>query len=292
MFDHLYIDGDLLVYRCGFACEHDTYELWKKKGGHEGPSFIQKFTGKRALNVYIKAECEKNKWSLKQFENRYTWSATHYTEPVSFAIQAMQTALNGIFDTLQCDVQTIYLSQGECFRHTFYPEYKANRKDAPKPTHYEKLRQHLLGKWGAVEIDELEADDLCGISSCADQTKGETPVIVTVDKDLDMIPGWHYNWVKQHLYEVTKEQADRTFFQQVLTGDMVDNIPGLKGIGPVKAAKMLAKDQTIDEMNVTVQKAYEEAGRGKDLDTVMDAIWILRAARPWDRGVWYVQIQD
>ena len=54
-----------------------------------------------------------------------------------------------------------------------------------------------------------------------------------------MIPGNHYNFVKRDFYYVDQVSADLNFYRQMLTGDRVDNIPGIEGIGDVKAAKLL-----------------------------------------------------
>jgi 5'-3' exonuclease len=72
-----------------------------------------------------------------------------------------------------------------------------------------------------------------------------------------MIRGWHYNFVKKEKYFVKEEDTMRTFYKQVLTGDRTDNIEGLKGIGPVKAERILKECKTDREMYEAVLKAYD-----------------------------------
>ena len=63
-------------------------------------------------------------------------------------------------------------------------------------------------------------------------------IICSIDKDLNNTPGWHYNWKSDNIYFVEKLTATRTFYKQILTGDMsVDNIPGLFRTTGVKASK-------------------------------------------------------
>jgi len=57
----------------------------------------------------------------------------------------------------------------------------------------------------------------------------------------------HYNFVKKELFYITKEEAVFNFYMQFLVGDVADNIKGVKGIGPKKAAKLL-EDKTEYEM--------------------------------------------
>ena len=71
-----------------------------------------------------------------------------------------------------------------------------------------------------------------------------------------MVEGWHYNFVKDEHLEVTKAEGLRNFYRQLLTGDTVDNIPGLHGIGPVKANGMLAGCEFEEDYNLIVLDAY------------------------------------
>lgn len=83
----------------------------------------------------------------------------------------------------------------------------------------------------------MEADDALAIQATE---LGDKAVIVTIDKDLDQVAGWHYNFVKGDFYYVTEPEGVRSFYSQILTGDRVDNIIGLPGIGPKRSSKLLA----------------------------------------------------
>lgn len=83
-------------------------------------------------------------------------------------------------------------------------------------------------------------------------------VIVTLDKDLDQVAGWHYNFVTKKRYWVTPEEGKYFFYQQVLTGDRIDNIPGLPKVGPVKAKKILGEISDETTYKEKVLAAYME----------------------------------
>lgn len=160
-----------------------------------------------------------------------------------------------VYMELKCEDYEAFITGKTNFRYgiaTTHP-YKGNRKLAEKPPHYEALREHLQ-RLEAKMSENQEADDDVAIASTA--YKGW---IVHVDKDLDQLPGWHYNPVKKEEYYVTEEEGMRNFYLQLLTGDRVDNIVGLHGIGPVKAKKLLAKATTELELYQAVTKAYEKA---------------------------------
>ena len=167
----------------------------------------------------------------------------------------MNTSIEKILQELNTEDYTCYLTgQGRSnYRYDIYPEYKANRK-APKPTHYYFLREFLVEHHGAVVIEGQEADDQMGI----DQTNSPTEtIIVSIDKDLDQIPGWHYNFVKTLKYEISSFEGMKFFYTQLLTGDRTDNIMGISGIGPVKAGKLLKDCTTEQEMYDIVNEQYQ-----------------------------------
>lgn len=132
--------------------------------------------------------------------------------------------------------------------------YKGNRK-AAKPIHYQALRDYMEFKWGFKMIEGQEADDAIGIEAYS--LDPESYCICSIDKDLDMLRGKHYNFVKDTFYTVTEEEAIFNFYKQILTGDRVDNIIGLKGIGDVKAKRILKECNNEKEMYLAILKAYE-----------------------------------
>ena len=120
--------------------------------------------------------------------------------------------------------------------------YKGNRKGTAKPTQYQAIRKHLVDKWDAVVSDGIEADDKLAIRQHELTNNFEdkdASVIVTLDKDLDQVVGWHYNFVKKDMYYMEQDEADLRFFKQFLTGDRIDNIQGVHGIGDKKSQKLL-----------------------------------------------------
>lgn len=120
--------------------------------------------------------------------------------------------------------------------------YKGNRKDKAKPVHYEAIRKHMVDKWDAIVTDGMEADDKLAIRQheLTEEFKHkDNSVIVTLDKDLDQVIGWHYNFVKKEMYYMEQDEADLRFFKQFLTGDRIDNIQGVHGIGDKKSQKLL-----------------------------------------------------
>jgi len=139
--------------------------------------------------------------------------------------------------------------------------YKGNRKDAKKPKHYDALRECMITRLGAVIVDGQEADDEVAIRMTKEP---DQYLLVGVDKDLRQIPGWHHNPHKAQTEYIDDFQAYKSFCLQLLTGDRVDNIPGLEGIGPKKAAKALQDATTKKDLLRAAFAKYQELGYSKD----------------------------
>lgn len=131
------------------------------------------------------------------------------------------------------------------FRYDIYPEYKANRRGKPQPQYRRDAEEYLIEYWGAERVNGIEADDALGIAGSVLEVPS---TICSIDKDLDMIPGLHYNWRKNELYEVSPVMGMQSFYRSTLVGDSVDNIEGVAGIGKIKAARWI--DDVIDEIDM------------------------------------------
>ena len=171
----------------------------------------------------------------------------------------LDKVMQGILEHVQPESYQCYLSGKRNFRYDIYPEYKANRKDMARPIHLQALRDHLVDQWGATVSDGNEADDLVGIVQCTT----ENTCIAHIDKDIDQIPGQHYNFNKGEFYTVSNEQGMRHFYHQLVLGDKVDNIPGFDG-------KMRPK---YPQFLYWIRDAINEAHRPEDMLSIVTEQW-------------------
>lgn len=149
----------------------------------------------------------------------------------------------------------VFLTGRGNFRHelaTTAP-YKGNRT-AEKPEHLGTIRQHLLDYHPSFLSSGEEADDRIAIEATQ---RGDACVICSIDKDFDQIPGKHYNFVKDIRYTVTPWEGLVFFYSQILSGDRVDNVIGIPGIGPIKAQKALMDCKTEMELFQKCVEMYE-----------------------------------
>jgi DNA polymerase-1 len=168
---------------------------------------------------------------------------------------------------------TLSCSRDDNYRRDHYPLYKAHRTGDP-PAMLNEAKSAIRNMALTVTMKRLEADDIMGI--LATGTKVVNPVVITIDKDLRGVPGWHFNPDKEDFpVFVSEEAADNLFYTQWLTGDATDGFGGIKGCGPAKATKLLAAARA-DEVSLdwACLDAYEAKGY-----SVEDALAQARCAR-------------
>lgn len=146
------------------------------------------------------------------------------------------------------------------FRNEMYPAYKANREAAP-----EELRRQfaycqqvcrVLGLRVLVD-GRYEADDLIGTALGHIRRKGHTGMILSADKDLAQLldaDDWQWDYARNEKWNGDGVKARYGIHaHQVadylgLTGDAIDNIPGVPGIGAKTAATLLGHFGSMDAL--------------------------------------------
>lgn len=242
----VHIDGDILVYAGGFAAEKGQYKLTYLKDGEE---ITEYYATKKELDA-----------RTATLGVGYVVEFSRTPEPVEYALSNVRNIIESIVAELGCSEYIVYLSGPTNFRNDIATirEYKGNRDKTHKPIHGPAIREYLAKRHPCVVSDYEEADDVIGYSHYARWSKDpQSSVIATQDKDLNMIPGEHFNFAKKDRYYVEPDEADYFFWKQLLTGDATDNIQGVPGIGPRKAEKLLAGLTDQLSMYQVAQAAYK-----------------------------------
>lgn len=177
----------------------------------------------------------------------YRCAAASENEPKEVALLRANDLMQRILNETDSDQYNVYLTGSNNFRYHYNPEYKANRKDTPRPRWLQDIREHLVVDWQASVEDEQEADDAMGIYQMANQDT----IICSIDKDLLMIPGEHYDFVKGIRRDVYTIPAIRHFYWQLIMGDRTDNIFGFDGKArqsvPKKLEHVMAELESFDD---------------------------------------------
>lgn len=176
------------------------------------------------------------------------------------------------------------------FRKRVLKTYKLDRVGKEKPALWYELDAYLRAEYGhkISHLPKLEGDDLLGLYATEPDTN-ERRIMVSIDKDMQTVPGWLYNPNKPELglRLITEFDANRYWMFQTLTGDPTDNYSGCPGIGPKKAEVILddavagldasgvgTPAEYLREMWAAVVATYEAKGLTKK-----DALVQARCAR-------------
>jgi DNA polymerase-1 len=163
------------------------------------------------------------------------------------------------------------------FRNAIYPAYKKNREPAPPDLRRQfGLCRELCRLLGMAEFGSPthEADDIIGTIATRLRAAGHRAVVVTRDKDLAQLirdgdDYWDYAGERRYAYAEIEAQfgvrPERFADYLALTGDAVDNIPGVPGVGPKTAAALLSAFDSLEEIYAGLDRvgALPVRGAGK-----------------------------
>ncbi|WP_228076577.1 5'-3' exonuclease [Novilysobacter ciconiae] len=147
-----------------------------------------------------------------------------------------------------------------CFRNAIYPAYKANREPAPDALKRQFVHcRELCAALGLSVLShpEYEADDLIGSACVGARAQRFRSVIVSADKDLSQLLAeddeqWDFargqRWGADGVPARHGVEARQMADYLALTGDAVDNIPGVPGIGAKTAAALLTHFGSLDAL--------------------------------------------
>ena len=185
----------------------------------------------------------------------------------------------------------IFDAKGKTFREDDYPEYKANRPSMPEDlaSQIEPLKEAIVALgWPVLTVAGVEADDVIATLAEEARRSGWKCIISTGDKDLAQLVDGQVTLVNT----MSNERLDPAGVLQkfgvaperivdylALTGDAVDNVPGVQKVGPKTAAKWIQQYGSLDAVMAhageipgavgeNLRKALDWLPKGRELLTV------------------------
>ncbi|APH71086.1 DNA polymerase I [Aquibium oceanicum] len=172
----------------------------------------------------------------------------------------MQDARNTDVGVVPTHFAVIFDYSAKTFRNEMYPEYKANRSAPPDDLipQFGLIRQATRAfDLPCLEIEGFEADDLIATYARLACEAGADTTIISSDKDLMQLVGptvSMYDPMKDREIKVPEViekwgvPPEKMIDLQALTGDSIDNVPGVPGIGPKTAAQLLEQFGDLDTL--------------------------------------------
>ncbi len=196
----------------------------------------------------------------------YLYRAFHALPPLTTstgqpvgAIRGVISMLNKLADSTGAKrMVVVFDASGKTFRDDLYAEYKANREKMPDELRVQVQPLHAIIKalgFPLLAVPGVEADDVIGTLAKQAEASGESVLISTGDKDLAQLVTEKVTLVNT-MSDTTLTPAgveekfgvppERIIDFLALTGDSVDNVPGIPKCGPKTAAKWLNAYGTLD----------------------------------------------
>jgi DNA polymerase-1 len=211
----------------------------------------------------------------------YLYRAFHALPPLATASGFPTGAVKGVLNMVrnlreQHPAQwaaIVFDSPGRSFRHTLFPQYKAQRPPMPESLGVQIAPlQAALKAMGfpVVQIPGVEADDVLGTLACAARNRGLQVLLFSPDKDLAQLVAGGITLVNPVTRDVLDRDGVKAHYgvwpeQMVdylaLVGDSSDNIPGIPGVGPKTAARWLEQYGSLDRLWAHREAIPGQAGR-------------------------------
>jgi DNA polymerase-1 len=154
----------------------------------------------------------------------------------------------------------VFDAKGPTFRDAIYPEYKAQRSPMPDDLRSQIAPIHevvRLTGWPVLDVPGVEADDVIGTLAVTAAQQGMNVIISSGDKDLAQLVNERISIIDTMSGKVRDLAGVEAEFgvparlmldYQMLVGDQVDNVPGVQGVGPKTAVKLLQEYGSVDAL--------------------------------------------
>lgn len=275
-------EGDELVYASCTAVNKHGYRVVTSKGNLYMPfKDLRKPRLKKPLL----------EWLAKKGKSHLQIEEYNQCDNLNGALWQLKKTIGRWYRLTGCDIIQFWLgpTDGSNFRFksAVTLPYKGHRKE--KPEIWGAVRDYLINVYGAQIIYGYECDDAVAMGQVDDAWKVELApgqplegtVLIHKDKDINMVPGWHFNthteefeyvdkfgklWLKETIDKQGRKKRDLKgnglmfFYAQLLMGDRTDNIPPLKArdYGSVGVYNLLGECQTEEGLLMAVMYEYKK----------------------------------
>jgi DNA polymerase-1 len=212
----------------------------------------------------------------------YLYRAFHALPPLTNSKGQATGAVKGVINMLrrlhkdypQSPVIVVFDAKGKTFRDDIYAEYKAHRPPMPDELREQIEPIHAIIRamgMPLLAVEGVEADDVIGTYAREATEKGIDVIVSTGDKDMAQLVTGHVTLVNTMTDTVMDVEGVKSKFgippeliidYLALTGDKVDNIPGVPGVGDKTALALLQGIGGLDALYANLDRIAELDFRG------------------------------
>ena len=180
------------------------------------------------------------------------------------------------------DIQKVLVfnnSKGN-FRKIITPKYKANRKKIKIPPLLNDMHQYVLDNYNGIQAFGIETDDIVAKYwyEISKQVGRDNVMIVSIDKDYKQFPALIYNYHFKHrkVLDITEKQAIYNFYEQMIVGDVADNVQYMKGKGVAFAKKYFKGCETKYQYTRKLYELFQKEYKGKARQKYAECYHLLK----------------
>jgi len=192
--------------------------------------------------------------------------------------ESLQKIVNELSEIYNVDKLFVFNDGKGNFRKLITKKYKANRINSSKPPLLNKIHNYVNKTYNSLCAVGMETDDLVSIywKNLSDVWGRDQVMIVSIDKDYLQFPALVYRYHTKQLCDITEKDAIYNFYEQMIVGDVSDNINYFFGKGKKFAKKYYANCVTEYQYRKKLYLLFKEKYKSKAKEKYSECYNLLK----------------
>ena len=181
--------------------------------------------------------------------------------------QQFMKIVNDLEEIYTVDEVRVFSGSKGNFRKQLTRTYKANRNKQELPPLLSEMHQFVKDHYDSIYCYGLETDDLVARywKQLSDEIGRDNVMIVSIDKDYKQFPAliYNYHYAHREVLNISEDEALYNFYEQMIIGDIADNVNYFKGKGKRFAEKYLDDCVTHYQYTKKMYELFKQQYKGK-----------------------------
>jgi len=194
--------------------------------------------------------------------------------------QQFMSIVNKLEDMYLVDKVITFSGSKGNFRKLITSDYKANRKVIDLPPLLNEMHDYVKNQYQSVWGHGIETDDMVARYwfELSNEIGRDNVMIVSIDKDYKQFPCLMYNYHYKHkvVLDISEDEALFNFYEQMIIGDVADNVNYFKGKGKKFAKKYLADCDTKYQYTKKMYQLFKDKYKSKARQKYAECYHLLK----------------
>jgi len=194
--------------------------------------------------------------------------------------QQFMSIVNKLEDVYLVDKVITFSGSKGNFRNLITSDYKANRKVIDLPPLLNEMHDYVKNQYQSVWGHGIETDDMVARYwfELSNEIGRDNVMIVSIDKDYKQFPCLMYNYHYKHkvVLDISEDEALFNFYEQMIIGDVADNVNYFKGKGKKFAEKYLADCDTKYQYTKKMYQLFKDKYKSKARQKYAECYHLLK----------------